>query len=259
MDARSLCKLHTTQRSVLPSSRLLLDVHAVELRIDGRDILRDVTLRTDARRVAVVGRNGSGKSTLARVTAGLQTPDSGSVHIAGVDVAHDRRSALSTVGILFQNPDHQIIFPTVEEELGFGLSQMGMNKPDVAEQVTQTLTRFGKQDWAEVAVHRLSQGQRQLLCLMAIMAMAPKVILLDEPFAGLDIPTARHLSRVLAQTEAALVHITHDPAMVADYDHVLWIEAGRVAQQGAADDVLSAFTTTMEQLGARDDLTDITG
>ena len=235
----------------------LIHLDAIDLSIDGRGILRGVSVRTDARRIAVLGRNGSGKTTLARVMAGLSKPTGGVVRIAEVNVARDRRGALGAVGILFQNPDHQIIFPTVGEELAFGLTQMGLGKVEVQRRVAQTLTRFGKGSWLEVAVHQLSQGQRQLVCLMAILAMNPKVIVLDEPFAGLDIPTAMHLARVLDGAEAALVHITHDPRMIADYDHALWIEGGRVEMQGSAADVARAFEAAMRELGARDDLTDL--
>ena len=220
--------------------------------------MRGFCVRTDARRVAVLGRNGSGKTTLARVMAGLQKPSGGIARISGVDVARDRRGALGAVGILFQNPDHQIIFPTVGEELTFGLTQMGLDKAEVKERVAQTLGRFGKGAWLEVAVHQLSQGQRQLVCLMAILAMNPKVIILDEPFAGLDIPTAMHLARVLDGAEAALVHITHEPSMIAGYDHALWIEGGAVEMQGTAADIAPAFEAAMRELGARDDLTDLT-
>lgn len=237
----------------------LLDLDAVDLRIDGRDVLRGVSLQTDARRVAVLGRNGSGKTTLARVMAGLQKPNGGHVRIAGVDVLRDRRGALGAVGILFQNPDHQIIFPTVGEELGFGLRQMGQSKAAASERVTQVLSRFGKTAWEDAAVHQLSQGQKQLVCLMAILAMAPRVVILDEPFAGLDIPTAMHLTRVLDSMETALVHITHDPRTVAHYDHVLWIERGAEQMQGTPAAVIPAFEAAMQDLGARDDLTDLTG
>jgi len=231
----------------------------VDLQIDGRNILKAVALQSDARRIAVLGRNGSGKTTLARVMAGLQRPDSGTVRIAGVDVARDRRGALTAVGILFQNPDHQIIFPTVGEELAFGLGQMGLAKPQIAARVAETLAQFGKSHWQEAAIHRLSQGQRQLVCLMAILAMGPKVIILDEPYAGLDIPTAMHLTRVLDRTEATLVHITHDPRMIEGYDHALWIERGAVQMRGAADEVARAFEVAMTDLGGRDDLADLSG
>ena len=243
----------------MPSPDFLLDIDAVALKVDGRDILRGVTLATDVRRLAVLGRNGSGKTTLARVIAGLLSPTRGRVRIAGVDVARDRRGALGAVGILFQNPDHQIIFPTVGEELAFGLAQMGLPKREISERVQATLAQFGKTDWHDAAIHRLSQGQRQLVCLMAILAMAPKVIILDEPFAGLDIPTAMHLARVLGATDAALVHITHDPLTVREYDHALWIDAGTVRMQGDAAEVGAAYLDTMRELGARDDLSLLSG
>jgi biotin transport system ATP-binding protein len=237
----------------------LLSLEKVDLRIDGRDVLRGVSCVSDARRVAVLGRNGSGKTTLARVMAGLQVPTGGTVRIAGVDVARDRRGALGAVGILFQNPDHQIIFPTVAEELAFGLKQAGLSKADVAARVAQTLAQFGKAAWHDAAIHRLSQGQRQLVCLMAILAMAPKVIILDEPFAGLDIPTAMHLTRVLDAAAAVLVHITHDPRMIAGYNHALWIDGGCVQMQGAVAMVAPAFQDAMAQAGAGDDLTHLSG
>jgi len=191
--------------------------------------------------------------------AGLQKLDRGRVRIAGVDVVRDRRGALGAVGILFQNPDHQIIFPTVQEELAFGLSQMGLSKLQVAARVAQTLAEFAKAHWAQAAIHQLSQGQRQLVCLMAILAMRPRVIVLDEPFAGLDIPTAMHLTRVLARVEGTLVQITHDPQTIITYDHALWIEEGTVLMQGTAQDVATAYAQAMQDRGARDDLADITG
>ncbi|MEQ6249167.1 ABC transporter ATP-binding protein [Sulfitobacter sp. HNIBRBA3233] len=243
----------------MTASDSLLDLRDVDLTLDGRAVLRDVTLRTDARRIAVLGRNGSGKTTLARVIAGLQRPDGGQVAIAGIDVGRDRRGALAAVGILFQNSDHQIIFPTVSEELAFGLMQMGQDRATAARGVDAILARFGKTAWRDAPVQSLSGGQKQLVCLMAILAMQPRLIVLDEPFAGLDIPTAMQLRRVLDRIDVALVQITHDPASVTGYDHALWLDSGRIVQQGAAGEVAQAFRARMEELGASDDLTDVAG
>lgn len=237
----------------------LIDVQQVTYAPGGVSVLRDVNFQSDASRIGIVGRNGSGKTSLLRVMAGLVPPDQGHVTIAGVDVAKDRKAVLGAVGILFQNPDHQIIFPTVQEEIAFGLMQMGQAKMQAAEGVVEVLRRFDRTHWAEAPIHQLSQGQRQLVCLMSVLAMRPKVILLDEPFAGLDIPTTLHLQRVLAGINGCIIQITHDPAMVADYDHVLWIEGGQLAGEGPAQQVLPAFTDRMHEIGGRDDLSHLAG
>ncbi|MDO5756155.1 MAG: ABC transporter ATP-binding protein [Rhodobacterales bacterium] len=236
-----------------------LTLRNVSLALEGRAILHGITLEADQRRIGIVGRNGSGKSTLARVIAGLQAPDSGEVRLFGVYVARDRRAAIRTVGILFQNPDHQIIFPTVDEEIAFGLTQLGHSKAEAAAGVCAILEQFGKSHWAGAAVHPLSQGQKQLLCLMAILAMRPRLIVLDEPLSGLDIPTQMQLMRYLERVDAHLIHITHDPATLAGYERALWIADGRIASDGAAPAVLAAFTEDMERLGGMDDISDLAG
>ncbi|WP_089903879.1 energy-coupling factor ABC transporter ATP-binding protein [Loktanella fryxellensis] len=231
----------------------------VSLTRGGRPVLQDIDLSTDARRIGIVGRNGSGKTTLARLICGLIAPDTGTVRIGGVDVARDRRAALRTVGILFQNPDHQIIFPTVEEELAFGLTQMGRTKEQAQAAVTAILARFGRAHWHDAAIHTLSHGQKQLVCLMAVLAMEPRVVVLDEPFSGLDLPTRMQLTAAFARIDAGIVHITHDPDVVRDYDHVIWMDGGRVAMQGDAAPVLDAYVARMTALGAGDDLSHLAG
>ncbi len=237
----------------------LIALNDVSFVPDGTQALAPMTLQADDRRIGIVGRNGSGKTTLARLLSGLIAPHSGTVRIAGVDVVKDRKKALGCVGILFQNPDHQIIFPTVEEEIAFGLSQMGQPRAEAAAGVRAILERFGKGHWAKAAIHELSQGQRQLVCLMSVLAMAPAVIVLDEPFAGLDIPTTRQLQRVLDGLDVTLVLITHDPAVLRGYDRVIWLDQGKVVQDGAATPVLQAFEARMAQIGEGDDLSDLAG
>ena len=118
---------------------------------NGNTLLSDIGLSVRGKRTGIVGRNGSGKTTFARVLSGLIKPDQGKVRVCGVDIANDRKAALRTVGILFQNPDHQIIFPTVEEELGFGLLQMGFSKAETEQQVVAVLDEFNKAHWAKAA------------------------------------------------------------------------------------------------------------
>ena len=229
-----------------------IEITGVTCRFGTREALRDVSLSLSERRIGIIGRNGSGKTTLSRLIAGLIAPDEGDVQVAGVDVCKDRKAAIRTVGILFQNPDHQIIFPTVEEELAFGLRQLGQSKAEARDGARAMLARFGRGEWHDRPVDSLSQGQRHLVCLMAVLAMEPRVIVLDEPFSGLDIPTTRALRRHLDALPATLIHVTHDPAALIGYDRAIWLDQGRVAGDGPVDTVLDRYLAAMQEAGNAD-------
>ncbi len=240
------------------SARMIdpVDIQIKELtcRYGERVALDAIDLSLSDRRIGIVGRNGSGKSTLARAICGLVAPDTGQVTVAGIDVLNDRKNAISTVGILFQNPDHQIIFPTVIEEITFGLRQLGQTKSQAKDKAYELLARFGRTEWADRPVSAFSQGQRHLICLMAVLAMTPRLIVLDEPFSGLDIPTTRALRRYMDGLDQSVIHITHDPSVIANYDRVLWIDGGQIRADGPPDDVLPAYLKEMESIDAGADL-----
>jgi biotin transport system ATP-binding protein len=222
------------------------------VRLGGQLVLDRLSLALTEARIGILGRNGSGKTTLLRLIAGLIPADAGTVRVDGADPFKDRKAALRTLGILFQNPDHQILFPTVEEELAFGLVQQGMSRPTALAQVHAALAAEGLASWAPVAVSTLSQGQRQLLCLMAILLMAPDTILLDEPLSGLDLPTQARLTRRLAGLKQRLVTITHDPSALAGADRVIWLDRGRIAADGRPEEVIPDFIAAMDRIGAQD-------
>lgn len=230
----------------------------VEYTPQGNHVLGPVSVEMSEQRIGIVGRNGSGKSSFARLLAGLIKPDVGHVTVAGVDVAKDRKAALTTIGIIFQNPDHQIIFPTVGEEMAFGLHQMGMPRERATEKAALTLSYHGRAHWFDRSTHELSQGQRHFVCLMSVLAMEPKTIVLDEPYAGLDIPTSMQLHRWLDGLDQQIILITHDPDALAGFDRVLWLEGGHIAGDGAANLVLANFKAEMARLGGLDAVTDIT-
>ena len=152
-----------------------ISITDVSYQINDTAILSAVSFQSDAKRIAILGRNGSGKSTLSRLICGIDRPNQGEIRINDIDVYADRRAALNTVGMIFQNPDHQIIFPTVIEEMIFGLIQMGVDKTVADQRAMSYLAKFGKSEWRDRAISTLSQGQKKLLCLMAILAMEPKV------------------------------------------------------------------------------------
>lgn len=225
-----------------------IELSGISLAQDGRPVLDGITLSLSEPRIGIIGRNGSGKSSLLRVIAGLQSPDAGQARVDGVDVLRDRTAAVRTLGVVFQNPDHQIIFPTVEEEIAFGLTQLAESHDAARDRARALLDRHGLAHWAARPTHALSQGQRQYLCLLSVVAMEPAVILLDEPFAALDLLTRTQLFRSLFDLAPRLVMVTHDTANLTAFDRVLWLDEGRVRADGPPAMVIAQFTTEMLRL-----------
>ncbi|WP_232831286.1 energy-coupling factor ABC transporter ATP-binding protein [Pseudogemmobacter bohemicus] len=231
-----------------------------EVRVPGgRSILGALDLELSEQRIAIIGRNGSGKSTFIRLMAGLIAAESGSVSISGKDMYKNRRAALNAIGILFQNPDHQILFPTVAEELGFGLTQQGLSRSEARAKVDRLLLDEARSHWAEAPVSTLSGGQKQYLCLLSLLLMAPQTLLLDEPFSGLDLPTGLRLKRRLAALPLRIITIGHDPRDLTDQDRVLWFEAGALRMDGPPREVLAAYSAEMTRLGEVDADTHLAG
>ena len=220
----------------------------VSLSLNARKLLNAVTLDIQEQRVGVIGRNGSGKTSFARLLCGLLAPSSGRVRVNGNDLFKHRAAALKTVGILFQNPDHQIIFPTVLEELSFGLTQQGQRKAEAMQNATKILQQFDRLDWAERTIATLSQGQRHLVCLLSVLAMAPPLLVLDEPFAGLDLPTKTYLQNLLYGLDQSVLHITHDLQALAEYERVIWLEKGQVVGDGLPKHIIPTFENAMAQI-----------
>lgn len=214
---------------------------------EGRAVLSGISLDLSEGRIGVIGMNGAGKTQLLRLIAGLAAPDAGRVRLGAIDPARDRAAAIARIGILFQNPDHQIIFPTVDEEVAFGLTEAGAAPDEAAAQVAATLARFGRADWAGRHVQTLSQGQRHLLCLMAVLAMEPQTILLDEPFSALDLATTLHLRAILDQLPHRVIQVTHDLVALGHYERVIWLDAGGIAADGSPGAVLPAYRAAMEE------------
>ena len=220
----------------------------VSLSLNARKLLNGVSLDIQEQRVGVIGRNGSGKTSFARLLSGLLAPSSGRVRVNGNDLFKHRAAALKTVGILFQNPDHQIIFPTVLEELSFGLTQQGQRKAEAMQNATKILQQFDRLDWAERTIATLSQGQRHLVCLLSVLAMAPPLLVLDEPFAGLDLPTKTYLQNLLYGLDQSVLHITHDLQSLAEYERVIWLEKGQVVGDGLPKHIIPNFENAMAQI-----------
>lgn len=219
---------------------------------NGTRVLGPLDLSLTERRIGIVGRNGSGKSTFVRLACGLLAPDRGEIRVNGEDIYSNRAAALDHIGIIFQNPDHQIIFPTVEEEIAFGLQQKGQNKTTAHLNARVFLRQHGRGHWAGRPTQALSQGERHYLCLMAVLAMGPRVLLLDEPYAGLDIPSSMQLHRALDALDQQVILVSHDLDVLEGYGRVLWIEGGEVVEDGPPKTVLRKYRTEMQRKGEHD-------
>ena len=209
-------------------------------------ILENLSLSIKEQRVGFIGRNGSGKTTLLRILAGLQELNNGKVLIDGTEVAKKRNEAIKKVGIIFQNPDHQIIFPTVGEELRFGLTQLGLSKNEADLKVIACLKQYGKVDWFERSISTLSQGQKHLVCLLSVLLMKPRVLLLDEPFTGIDIPTQLKLEHYLRSLKQTIIHVSHVPETFENYQRLIWMDEGIIQADGTPKTVIEKYRTAMK-------------
>jgi biotin transport system ATP-binding protein len=169
-------------------------------------------------RIGLVGDNGAGKSSLLRLICGLLLPDFGLVSVHGLDTRSDRRRFPGVVGMMFQNPDDQIIFPTVVEELAFSLTALGEERRESRRLARAFLEAHDLRAWGDRVVGSLSQGQRQRLCLLALDIMEPRVLLLDEPVASLDLLSQAVLMRQMhasdLQIPSAAKPLFHDKGVI---------------------------------------------
>ncbi|MCB1754999.1 MAG: ABC transporter ATP-binding protein [Gammaproteobacteria bacterium] len=231
--------------TVNETNRIVLD--DVTLRRGQNEVLRGISLELDENRIGVIGNNGSGKSSLIKLLNGLNLPDQGSVTVFGYDTREYRQKLPALVGFIFQNPDHQIIYPTVLEELAFGLEQFGQPTPQAQQNARAFLKNYQCEGLADKPVHTLSEGQKQLVCILAVLIMRPRLLLLDEPFSSLDLPTRKRLLNLLDSAAERLLMVSHDLAVLADFDKVIWLHEGRIRQQGRAEDVIAAYRHFSEQ------------
>ncbi|TJZ75460.1 ABC transporter ATP-binding protein [Rhodococcus oryzae] len=206
-----------------------------------RAVLTDVDLVLTEARIGVIGANGSGKSTLARMINGLVTPSGGRVTVDGLDTAREGRKVRRKVGFVFTDPDHQIIMPTVAEDIAFSLRRSSIPAADRAARVATVLETFGLAGHAEHPTHLLSGGQKQLLALAAIMVTDPELIVADEPTTLLDLRNTRLVAETFAALTQQVIAVTHQLDLLGDFDRVLVIDSGRVVADGAPDEAIGFY------------------
>jgi biotin transport system ATP-binding protein len=210
-----------------------------------RTVLDGLDLRLTEHRVGVVGGNGSGKSTFARLLNGLVVPTAGRVLVDGLDTRTAVREVRRRVGFVFQDPDAQIVHPTVAEDVAYGLENQGVPPAERAERVAEVLEHYGLAGHADHPAHLLSGGQKQLLAIAGVLVMRPARIVFDEPTTLLDLVNARRVGQVIGQLTQSVVVVTHDLELLDGFDRVLVIDAGRVVEDGTAEQSVRAYRKLM--------------
>ncbi len=207
----------------------MISLENVTVEFDQRRVLDDISVTLAEKRIGIIGANGSGKSTFARLLNGLQTATSGTVRIDDFDAARDGRKLRRHVGFVFQNPDNQIVYPVVEEDLAFGLKALKLPKDEIDRRIDDILARYGLSEFSSHPSHLLSGGQKQLLAISGVLVMAPRYIIFDEPTTLLDLRNRNRVERAIAELDQTVITVSHDLDLIADYDRVLLFENGKIA------------------------------
>ena len=238
------------------TARICLD--HVSLSYDGKtDALADVSLSiAPGERVCLLGANGSGKSTLAGIVSGLLAPDAGTVELAGRRVCTEGvpdpdayRLARRSLGLVFQNPDDQIVTTVVSDDVAFGPENLGLAPDEIGRRVTRELDRVALSAYADADPTHLSGGQKQRVAIAGALAMEPQVLVLDEPGALLDVRGRRSIMHVISRLHDAgttVLHVTHFMDEALDAERVIVLDHGRII----ADDSPTAVFADGERLSA---------
>lgn len=219
---------------------------------DGKScvVLRDITL--DIKKgeyVAVLGHNGSGKSTFAKLLNMILTPDSGKIFIDGIDITREDMTEKEVfdirrkIGMVFQNPDNQLVATIVEEDVAFGPENLGIPSDEIRERVDEALATVGMTDYAKHEPHRLSGGQKQRVAIAGIIAMMPECMIFDESTAMLD-PVGRKevmdtIDLLNHERGITVINITHHMNEAVRADRVIVLDDGKVYMDGTPEEIFS--------------------
>lgn len=233
----------------------------MDLAIDARDLsyvypdgclaLHDVNIKVMVNeRIAILGPNGAGKSTLLMLISGLLKPSKGSIHILGMPINENLNKIRSKIGIVFQDPDDQLFCPTLWEDVTFGPLNMGLSEDEVVKRGKEALRVVGLDGYEERAPHHLSAGEKKKAAIATVLAMKPKILILDEPTANLDPRGKKDLINIInnlhKDQKITLIVATHDIdfiPLIADRAYIL---NKRIIAEGNLEDLFSDSDTMMK-------------
>ncbi len=214
------------------------------------DVIKDVSLSiNDGENVAIIGQNGSGKSTLAKLFNALIFADKGEIKVDGFD-AKDKKSVFEIrkrVGVVFQNPDNQLVASIVEDDIAFGPENLGIPRKEIGERIDFALSAVGMEKYRHSSPARLSGGQKQRIAIAGVLALKPKVLVLDESTAMLDPQGRKEVLRVASELnknqKTTVINITHYMDEVISADKVIVMNDGKVVLAGTPTEIFSKRDT----------------
>lgn len=191
--------------------------------------------------VGIVGPNGGGKSTLVRMLNGLLLPDSGSVRVSGRDPATEPFEVRKHLGVLFQNPENGLVAPFVEDDVAFGLENLGVPREEMRQRVANAIRAVGLEGYEHREPHTLSGGEKQRVALAGLLAVEPEILVLDEPTSMLDAAGRREvLERLEAlRSDRTVLHVTHHLEELVDADRILVLNGGELVAEETPERLLA--------------------
>jgi len=223
----------------------MLELKQVSHAFGERQVLNNISLHLNEKRIGVVGSNGCGKSTFARLLNGLLIPQQGEVIVDRLTTRDNGKAVRRKVGFVFQNPDNQIVFPIVEEDLAFGMKNLGLSKEVIRERIDATLARYDMESFRQHPSHLLSGGQKQLMAISGVLVMQPDYIVFDEPTTLLDLRNKKRIAQAINEMEQKTVVVSHDLEFLQDFERILVFEQGKIVIDDIPAVALPAYIRMM--------------
>ena len=192
-------------------------------------ILKDINFFIKNKHTGVIGSNGSGKSSLLRLIKKIEKPTSGKLYTD------------HSYSLIFQNPDHQILCPTVKDELCFGQIEMGNPIDIINSKLNQLLSKYQVNYLLNKTTHELSEGEKQLVCILSALMDESDIILFDEPFSSLDLKNQKKFMKLILKLPQPIIMATHQLDLLEGFDEVIWLENGQIKSIGPADKTVNQY------------------
>lgn len=208
----------------------------------GEHTILDIpALTLQERRIGIVGANGSGKSTFARLLNGLLVPTEGTVSVNGLDTQQAGKEVRKKVGFVFSNPEHQIVFPIVEEDLAFGLKNLSLTLQEIEDRIDTILAAYNLSHLKHHKIHTLSGGEKQLIALAGVLIMEPEYIILDEPTTFLDLRNKLKIQQAIYDLPQKAIVVSHDLKLLNNFDRILVFDNGKIITDEIPKNALAVY------------------